>query len=106
MGVLAKVTVIDRIEVVEDGTIQLRFATYVSEDGKRLTDPLYHRTAYNPGDEIPDTVKVVNDETPVPISDRVKSIAATVWTPQVISASRASRRTQAVVQPAMIRPPE
>lgn len=45
MGLLAKETIVDRIELVGD-SIQVRRASYVTEDGVRITDATYHRTSY------------------------------------------------------------
>jgi len=64
---LAKVTVVDKIEVLEDGTVQVRYAMYVTEDGVRITPPTYHREVYEPG------ANVVN------APQRVKDISDVVW---------------------------
>lgn len=70
---LTKETVIDKIEVLEDGTIQVRTATYILEDGKRITDPQYHRVAYSPGDVTPG------------VGAKVAAIRDVVWTPTVVA---------------------
>lgn len=73
---LAKVTVVDKIEIAEDGSVFVRRATYVTEDGVRITEPTYHRTSYVPGD-------------PVEHEDaRVRDVAGLIWTPAVIQAHR------------------
>ena len=67
---LTKDTIIDKIEVLEDSSIQVRRATYILEDGVRISGPIYHRSAHTPGSDI-------SNETP-----RVKAIAAVVWAPE------------------------
>lgn len=43
---LTKETVIDKIEILENDTVQVRRATYILEDGQRIAGPIYHRTVY------------------------------------------------------------
>lgn len=71
---LKKQTILDRVEVTETGTIQVRHATYIIENGLRMTRPEYHRAAYSPGADVS-----TEDQ-------RVQAIAALVWTPEVIAA--------------------
>ena len=47
---LTKSTVVDRIEVLELGQIQVRTATIVNEDGAELSRS-YHRHVLVPGDD-------------------------------------------------------
>jgi hypothetical protein len=42
---LMKETVIDRVEILEDGRLQVRQATYIVEDGVRIFGPNFHRTS-------------------------------------------------------------
>jgi hypothetical protein len=49
---LSKETQIDKVEVLEDGTVQIRRATYIVEDGVRIAGPNYHRKAFAPGDDV------------------------------------------------------
>ncbi|GAG96712.1 unnamed protein product, partial [marine sediment metagenome] len=49
---LEKITVIDQIEVTRDGTIQVRRADLIIEDGVEIAKT-YHRHVLNPGDEFP-----------------------------------------------------
>ena len=79
---IEKQTVIDKIEVLEMGHIQVRRATYILEDGVRIAGPSYHRVAYEPGMD-------VTTEAP-----RVKAIASTVWTPEVVAAFKEARRAK------------
>ena len=48
---LTKETVIDKIEVLESGAIQVRSAIRVLEDGEVLSTS-YHRHALSPGDDL------------------------------------------------------
>ena len=48
---LTKEVVIDKIEVLESGSIQVRQATRVLEDGEVLSTS-YHRHALSPGDDL------------------------------------------------------
>ena len=70
---LTEETVVDRIEVLEDGVVLVRRATFILRDGDRMP-PQYHRTSYAPGAD-------VAHEDP-----RVQAIAAAAWTPAVVKA--------------------
>jgi hypothetical protein len=48
---LTKEVVIDKIEVLESGVIQVRQATRVLEDGEVLSQS-YHRHVLSPGDDL------------------------------------------------------
>ena len=74
---LKKEVVIDKVEVLESGVIQVRQATRVLEDGVVLSTS-YHRHCVSPGDDTSGQ------------DARVKSIAAAMWTPEVIKAYKAS----------------
>ena len=75
---LTKETVIDKIEILETGHIQVRRATYFLEDGKRIFEAKYHRSSYNPGDDISQE------------DQKVKNHAVIAWTPKVIVDYKAS----------------
>lgn len=75
---LSKEQVIDKIEVIEDGTIQVRQVTRIMEDGRELSSS-YHRWSYAPGSDI--------SEQPA----NVQAIAAAAWTPEVIAAFQAKQ---------------
>jgi len=47
---LTKETVVDKIEVVENGTVQVRTATRIIEDGVQLSQS-YHRHTIAPGQD-------------------------------------------------------
>jgi hypothetical protein len=70
---LTKEQVIDKIEITENGTIQVRQATKIIEDGNELSKS-YHRWIIAPG----------QDYSGQP--DNVKTICAVTHTPAVIAA--------------------
>jgi hypothetical protein len=74
---LTKQTSIDRIEVVENGHIQVRQVTRIMEDGNQLSSS-YHRWTFFPGQDVSDQ------------PDNVKAIASATWTPEIIAAYQAS----------------
>ena len=78
---LTKEVAIDKIEVLENGTLQVRQVTRVMEDGKELSSS-YHRWAYAPGTDV--SAQPAN----------VQAIASTVWTPEVIAAYQAQIAAQ------------
>jgi len=47
---LEKIEVVDRIEIVENGTVQVRTATKIMEDGKQISCT-FHRHVVAPGDD-------------------------------------------------------
>jgi hypothetical protein len=73
---LIKEQKIDKIEVVENGSLQIRQVTKIMEDGKELSSS-YHRWSFAPGDDV--------SEQPA----NVQAIAAAAWTPAVIAAYQA-----------------
>ena len=74
----SEVKVIDKIEVIEDGTLQVREATRIMKDGQEIAKT-YHRWAFAPG----------SDVSAMPAN--VQAIAATVWTPELIAAYQAKQ---------------
>lgn len=46
---LEKIEVVDRIEVIENGSVQVRTATKIMEDGKEISST-FHRHVVAPGD--------------------------------------------------------
>jgi len=73
---LNKTEVIDKIEVLENGTIQVRCATRIDEDGTVLSSS-FHRHCLSPGQDL-------TDQDP-----KVVAIANATWTAEVISAYEA-----------------
>lgn len=71
-----KETVVNQIEVLENGFIQVRRGVYFVDDDGQRTLINYHRVAYAPGDQIPDEV------------DKVQRISEIAWTPDVVQKHR------------------
>ena len=68
---LEKKEVIDSMNVLEDGQIQVRRATKIMEDGKEVGSPTYHRWVLAPDSDITGQ------------EDKVKAVAGVVWTKEV-----------------------
>lgn len=73
---LEEIKVIDKIEVVENGTIQVREATRILKDGEQIAQT-YHRWSFAPGSDIST------------MPSNVQAIANVAWTPEVIAAYEA-----------------
>ena len=95
---LSKVTVVDKIEVLEKGQVQVRTATRVLEDGVELSSS-FHRHVIDPqvrsGRVIADDGSVTSAgtwaATDVTGEDaRVAAICTASWTADVIAAYKAS----------------
>ena len=80
---LEKVTVVDRIEVVESGVVQVRVCTRIMEDGKQISGT-FHRHVVAPGDDYSKQ------------DARVKAICAATHTAGVIAAYKAAIAAQGV----------
>ena len=74
---LEEVSVVDKIEVLLAGQIQVRTRNQVLKDGVEIA-ATYHRHVVAPGDD-------VSNEDP-----RVAAIAAATWTEEVVAAYQAS----------------
>ena len=74
---LEKQTIVDRIEVVEHGCVQVRTATRIMEDGVALSQS-YHRHVICPADDYS------NEDA------RVQAICAATHTAEVIAAYQAA----------------
>lgn len=74
---LEKQTVVDKIEVLENGCVQVRTATRIMEDGVQLSQS-YHRHVVAPGDDYS-----VEDA-------RVQAICAATHTAEVVAAYQAA----------------
>ena len=79
---LEKQVVVDKIEVVEVGTVQVRTATRIVEDGNVISTS-YHRHTIAPGQDYSAEC------------DKVKAICAAAHTPEVVSAYQAMLAEQA-----------
>ena len=73
---LASTNTIDKIEVLENGVIQVRQAEIITKDGNEIARN-FSRWVLSPGDDVSAQ------------DDKVKAIATAVWTPEVISAYQA-----------------
>lgn len=74
---LEKVTVVDRIEVLENGCVQVRTKTAIMEDGKQISGS-FHRHVVTPGDDYSGEC------------DKVKAICAATHTAEVVAAYQAA----------------
>ena len=79
---ITKETVVDKIEVLEMGQVQVRTATVIKEDGKELTRS-FHRHVLEPKTKSGDTW----GDTDISSEDaRVQAICNATWTSDVKSA--------------------
>ena len=70
---LTKEIIVDKIEVLEKGQVQVRTATRVLEDGVALSSS-FHRHVLAPGDDLSGQ------------DAKVSAIATATWTPEVVTA--------------------
>lgn len=80
---LKKVIVVDRIEVIENGSVQVRTKTAIMEDGKQISST-FHRHVVAPGDDYSGE------------DNRVQAICAATHTDDVIDAYKAATAAQGV----------
>lgn len=78
---IQKQTIVDKIEVLENGCIQVRTATRIIE-GEKTLGQSFHRHVVNPGDDYG------NEDA------RVQVICAATHTPEVIDAFKAAIAAQ------------
>jgi hypothetical protein len=76
---LEKIEVVDKIEVVENGSVQVRTVTKIMEDGVQISGT-FHRHVIAPGDSYSQE------------DARVQAICAAVHTTEVITAYQASQQ--------------
>lgn len=76
---LTKRNVIDQVLVDEEGTLSIRNATVIEEDGVELSRK-FHRTTLAPGSDISGEPQ------------RVRKIANAIWDAETVSAFVAKRR--------------
>lgn len=69
---LSETKTIDRIEVINNSTIQVREASIIASDGVEIAKS-YHRYSFAPGSDVSAMPQEVQD------------IANLIWTPQVIA---------------------
>ncbi len=70
---LTETTKVDQIEIVENGSIQIRTATIIERDGIEISRT-FHRHVKHPGED-------VSNEDP-----KVQAIVNAVWTEEVVAA--------------------
>jgi len=75
---LEKIEIVDRIEVVESGAVQVRTKTAIMEDGKQISGA-FHRHVVAPGDDYS------KEDT------RVQGVCAALHTAEVIAAYKAAQ---------------
>ena len=89
---LSKVTVVDKIEVLEKGQVQVRTATRVMEDGVELSSS-FHRHVVVPSVKTGDTWA----DTDISGEDaRVQAIATATWTSSVKTAYQEMMDAQSI----------
>lgn len=74
---LTETTKVDQIELIENGSIQVRTATIIERDGTEISRS-FHRHVKHPGSD-------VSTE-----DAKVQAIANAIWTAEVIAAYQAS----------------
>ena len=79
---LEKQTVVDKIEVIENGSVQVRTATRIVEDSNVISTS-YHRHVVAPGDDYSAE------------DDKVQAVCSAVHTPEVVEAYEAHLEAQA-----------
>jgi hypothetical protein len=75
---LEKIEIVDRIEVIENGSVQVRTKTAIMEDGKQISCT-FHRHVVAPGDDYS------SEDT------RVQSVCAALHTAEVVEAYELAR---------------
>ena len=83
---LSKEVVIDKIEVVENGIVQVRQVIRIMEDDQQLSSS-YHRWSLTPGQDVSDQ------------DAKVQAITAAAWTPEVVAAYQAQLEANKPSQP-------
>ena len=73
---LIEKTLVDKVELVENNSIQVRTANIIERDGTEISRT-FHRHVVSPGDN-------VSNEDP-----KVQTIANAIWTEEVIAAYQA-----------------
>jgi len=80
---IEKIQIVDRIEVIENGSVQVRTKTAIMEDGKQISGN-FHRHVVAPGDDYSGE------------DARVQAICAATHTTDVIAAYKAAIAAQGV----------
>lgn len=87
---LEKIEVVDLIETIENGCVQVRTKTAIKEDGVEISSK-FHRHVVAPGDDY-------SQEDP-----KVQAICAVVQTPEIIAAYKAAQEAN---KPQVLTPTE
>ena len=82
---LEKIVVVDRIEVIENGCVQVRTKTAIMEDGNQISGT-FHRHVVAPGDDYSGE------------DARVQVICAATHTPDVIAAYQTAQAAAAALR--------
>lgn len=82
---LEKVIVVDRVEVIENGCVQVRTKTAILEGGNQISGT-FHRHVVAPGDDYSSE------------DARVQAICAATHTPEVIAAYQAAQAAAAALR--------
>jgi len=80
---LEKIEIVDRIEVLENGCVQVRTKTAIKEDGVEISSK-FHRHVVVPGDDFAGE------------DDRVQAICAAMHTAEVIAAYKAAQAAKGI----------
>jgi hypothetical protein len=80
---LTEETIVDKIEVIENGCVQVRAANVIKRDGIEINRS-FHRHVLAPGDDLTGQ------------DARVAAIANATWTNEVVAAYQASLNNEAV----------
>jgi len=77
---LTEQSIVDKIEVVENGSLQVRTANVILRDGNEISRN-FHRHVLSPGSDLEGE------------DARVTAVATATWTPAVVAAYKASEST-------------
>lgn len=78
---LEKLQIVDKIEILENGSVQVRTKTAIMEDGKQISGT-FHRHVVAPGDDFSGE------------DARVQAICAATHTAEVVAAYQAAQAAQ------------
>ena len=81
---LEETTIVDKIECLANGVLQIRDRHQILKDGEEIAAS-FHRHVLNPGDDLTGQ------------ADRVVAIANATWTDEVIAAYQASLPAEPVI---------
>ena len=82
---LSEKSIVDKIEVVENGSVQVRTSTVIFRDDKEISRA-YHRHVLPPGSDLSGE------------DERVVAVATATWTDEVVADYEKSQRNTGVIQ--------